>query len=58
MKGPKSHLIEKRKLLVRDENDRNKLKSIDRELEEIYPDEEYLPIEVKAGSLVLIHGKN
>lgn len=42
--------------MVRDENDRTQLKYESEHLEREYPQEEYVPLEVKRGSCVMIHG--
>lgn len=55
---PKSHLIAKRRLFVRDpaKPDESVCKFINEDQEIVYPQHDYVPIEVKAGSCVLIHG--
>ena len=54
----KSHLVKKRQLYVRDEHSTTaiKCKFIHPDHEQVYAEEEFEPIEVKAGSCVLIHG--
>lgn len=55
---PKSHLITKRRLFVRDESSSNEsvCKFIDEDQEIVYSEDEYKPIIVMAGDCVLIHG--